>query len=317
MFGIEQLSNTGIQFVGDESSLKKENKTLIVVGIARGGTSLIEGTLHHLGVFCGDGSRPPVFEDVRLADAFEKNDIDEANKIINEYNDRYNVWSFKRPAAIDYIQKLHTMCQNPIYLFIFKDIFAVSNRNSISMKTDLLSGLKGAYNGYGKVIKFISDNDFNGFFFSYEKIMANKEPFVDVLIDIIGKDRVTSEEKDSALNFIEPNPKDYLNASRITRGKGRVDSIAQTEVKGWAKYIHSIEPATVELYINEKFITTTVAKNFRQDLIDNKVHPTGHSAYHFDLTSTPLNNGDKVSVKIEDDVVFLKNSNQLFNDRKV
>ena len=308
MFGIELLNNTGIQFIGDKSSLENETKTLIVVGIARGGTSLVAGSLHHLGIFGGDKSVPPVFEDVRLSTAFEQNNLKEAQQIIEEYNERYHTWCFKRPGSIDYNEKLHNMCRNPIYLFIFKDIFAVSNRNSISMKFDVISGLNKAHNDYSKVINFISNNNLNGFLFSYEKVMANKELFVDLLIDIIGKNKVTSEQKASALNFIEPNPKAY----RITRGIGQIGSVEQTQVIGWGKYAHSHEPATVELYINDKLVAIKVAQDFRQGVLDQKIHPTGNCGYVFDLSKTPLQDGDKVSVKVEGDVVFLKNSDQIF-----
>ena len=312
MFGIELLNNTGIQFIGNKSSLEQEEKTLVVVGIARGGTSLVAGTLHHLGVFTGDRSRPPVFEDVRLAEAFEKGDFQEAKLIIDDYNEKYKQWSFKRPAAINYIDKLHSMCRNPIYLFIFKDIFAVSNRNNISMKSDVVSGLKKAHDDYAKVVNFISNNDLNGFFFSYEKVMANKDAFVDVLVDVVGKKNVSEEQKLSALTFIEPNPKEYLNASRVTRGQGQIGSVEETKVIGWAKYVHSHKPGTVELYVNNELVATAIAKDFRQGALDNNIHPTGHCGYMFDLTNSPLKEGDIVSVKLEDEVNFLNNSNQVF-----
>jgi len=314
MFGLKLLNNTGIKFIGNKKVLDEEVKTFIVVGIARGGTSLVAGTLHHLGVFTGDKSVPPVFEDVRLASCFETKNNKEAKNVISEYNSKYNIWGFKRPNSINYNEKLYKMTRNPIFLFIFKDIFTVSNRNSISMKSDVVSGLKNAHNDYGKVLEFISTYDLNGFLFSYEKIMSNKENFVDLLIDIIGKDKVSENQKLSALNFIEPNPEAYLNASRITQGEGQIGSVSETKIMGWAKYIHSNEPGEVELYINDVLVDTVVAKDFRQGLLDTKVHATGHCGYMFDLSQRPLKNGDKVSVKLKDDVLFLRNSHQIFTN---
>jgi len=311
MFGLDLLNNTGIQFIGDKNKLLSKEKTLIVVGIARGGTSLIAGTLDHLGVFTGDLSRKPVFEDVRLASAFEENDMKKASNIVNEYNEKYTTWAFKRPGSINYNEKIDSLCRNPIYLFVFKDIFAVSNRNSISMKSDVLSGLQKAHQDYSKVLSFISNNDLTGFLFSYEKIMVNKEAFVDLLVDVIGEENVTPTQKKSALNFIEPNPKAYLNASRITRGIGQIGSVQKSRVIGWGKYIASEKTAIAELYINDKLVDAVEAKDFRQNALDNKIHSTGHCGYVFNL-KTPLNGGDKVSVKLSEDVEFLKNSNQIF-----
>jgi len=311
MFGLDLLNNTGIQFIGDQQKLLSKEKTLIVVGIARGGTSLIAGTLDHLGIFTGDLSNKPVFEDVKLATSFENNDIEKATDIINEYNNKNNCWAFKRPRSINYNDKINSLCRNPIYLFVFKDIFAVSNRNNISMKSDIISGLQKAHQDYSKILEFISNNDLTGFLFSYEKVMGNKEAFVDLLIDVIGQENVTQNERESALNFIEPNPKEYLHVSRITRGIGQIGSIQENCVVGWGKYAASEKTAIAELYINDKLIDSVEAKDFRQHALDSKIHSSGHCGYVFNL-KTPLIDGDKVSVKLSEDVEFLRNSNQIF-----
>jgi hypothetical protein len=312
LFAIDKLYNYGIKIIGDNSLINEEKKTLIVIGVARSGTSLLEGTLYHLGVFCGDKCSSPVFEDIKLASAFEKNNLKEAEKIINEYNERFNIWSFKRPAAINYISRLHSMVRNPIYLFIFKDIFSIANRNNISMNLDIIHSMKKAHDDYSKILTFILNNKINGFLFSYEKIMSNKNFFIDTLIKIIGKEKIiTNNQIENALKFIQPNPKEYIDKSRITKGIGRIDIIAKRCIKGWAKYIYIDKPAEVELYINDKLIDKSIANNFRQDLL--KIHKTGCCAFEFKLKE-PLKDGDKVSVKIKNDIGFLNNSNFIFKE---
>ena len=315
MIGFDLLNNKGMQFIGNENILKEKEKTIIVLGIARGGTSLVAGTLDHLGVFGGDKSKQPVFEDVRLADAFENN-TENFNDIIEEYNSKHDIWYFKRPKAIDYSEKLDKIFSNPLYLIIFKDIFSVSNRNSISMQSDVVHGLKKAYEDYGKLVSFISSNNLNAFLLSYEKIMQNKEDFVDILVSVIGEDSVTTEQKESALKFIEPNPSEYLNASRITRGVGRIGLVGKTKIIGWGKRMYSDEPVIVELYINNVFFQETLANEYRQNVFEEGKHPTGHCGYSFDLTENPLNDGDIVSAKIKDDVVFLNGSNFKFVEKQ-
>ncbi len=313
MRGIELLNNKGIRYIGDENTLAAEEKTLIVVGVARGGTSLIAGSLDHLGVFTGEGSNPPVFEDVNLANEFESNDLQSAKQIIEAYNNDHKIWAFKRPSSIDYLNHLNSLCRNPIYLFVFKDIFSISNRNNISMKLDTVQGLKKAHNDYAKILDFIEEKEINSFLFSYEKVMDNKEFFIDTLIDVLGKENIGDEEKTSALNFIEPNPKAYLNASRITRSIGTIGRIEKNRVVGWGKYLHSDKPVEVELYINDKLIETKTAHDFRQHLLDSKKHPTGNCGYVFNLESQ-LQDGDKVAVKLSDDVVYLNGSDHIFKE---
>ena len=313
--GIEKLNNYGIRYIGDKEAIAKEKKTLIVVGVARGGTSLVAGTLDKLGIFTGEKSRPPVYEDIALANLIESNKLDDAQKLIDTYDKENDIWLFKRPSIINYAEKVDKLFRNPIYLIIFKDIFSVSNRNSISMTTDLLEGLNRAHNDYSKIVSFISKNAINGYLLSYEKIMQNTEHFVETMIGLVNTP-IDLSKKENAIKFIEPNPQTYLDASRITKSIGRIGSIKKTEIIGWGKYLHTNEIAIAELYINNKLIASAEAKDFRQHTLDKNIHPTGHCGYYFDLTKTPLKDGDIVSVKLSKDVLFLNGSNYIFREKE-
>ena len=300
------LENSGVMFIGDEKVVEKMRKTLIVLGVARGGTSLVAGTLDKLGVFTGKGSVSPVFEDKILAEAYENKNYKLAEKIIEDYNTKHDIWSFKRPAGIDYITHLHENVENPIYLIIFKDIFSVANRNNISMKMDILQGLNRAMHDYRKILNFLDSTDINGFLFSYEKIMQNKEIFVNTLKTIIGKDKISEVQYQEALEFIEPNPKEYLDITRITKAKGVIDKVTKNSVSGWAMYVHSDKSPIVEIIVNAKVITTVLADSYRPDLKEKNLHKTGKCGFN---TNVKLKRDDKVSVKVIDDVNYLKNSN--------
>ncbi len=303
---VELLENSGIKFIGNSEVLKSKKKTLIVLGVARGGTSLVSGTLDKLGIFTGEASVSPVFEDKNLAEAYERQDYSLAKSIISKYNNNHEVWSFKRPASIDYLDKLHQDCNNPVYLIIFKDIFSVANRNNISMKMDIVQGLNRAMHDYRKILNFLDNNSINGFLLSYEKIMQNKESFVDTLKMIIGENEVSENQYKEALSFIEPNPKEYLDITRITKATGVIDKITSNSISGWAKYVHNDKSPVVEVFVNEKVVMTSLADHFRADLKDKKIHKTGICGFNINMK---LKKGDKVSVKVVDDVNYLKNSN--------
>ncbi|MDQ3797346.1 MAG: hypothetical protein M3294_07255, partial [Pseudomonadota bacterium] len=49
-------------------------KTVIVLGVARGGTSMVAGALSKLGVYMGDAITGVVFEDLTLSRAVERRD---------------------------------------------------------------------------------------------------------------------------------------------------------------------------------------------------------------------------------------------------
>ena len=71
---IDQLKNKGIYMLNQESG-QAGSRQIIVLGSARGGTSIISGALHHLGVFTGKQSCAPVYEDVYLSNALEGNRV--------------------------------------------------------------------------------------------------------------------------------------------------------------------------------------------------------------------------------------------------
>ena len=62
-------NNSGVQITAYPPG---PEKTFLVIGSPRGGTSMLCGCLHHLGIFTGDESKPSVFEDKRLSKAFER-----------------------------------------------------------------------------------------------------------------------------------------------------------------------------------------------------------------------------------------------------
>lgn len=285
---IENLYNTGIKTIGDESALQAEQKTIIVVGPARGGTSLVAGALSHLGVFTGSGSTAPVFEDVRLAGAAEHGAVAQVRAIVSDYDAAHDIWAYKRPGIIDDFGKIHDTVRNPVYLFIFKDIFSMANRNSISMNLDVMNGLNVALEGYRKIIGFIERRNPSGLLLSYDRVIQNKEAFLDVLSQLVAPQPVSEEQRAAALAFIDPNPQAYLNASRVTRGVGNVKSLSASEISGAAHYAAAPHrPVVVDISVNG----TTVAEVTAQD----------HAFRH--TFETPLTAEDTVSLRLTEDVV--------------
>jgi len=319
---IKQLENKGISFMGDfEKYSKYKEKTIIVVGVARGGTSMVSGSLYHLGIFSGTKAVSPVFEDTHLSSAIESNDITKVKEIIEEYNKTHALWAYKRPNIINYLSKLHQLFRNPIYLFIFKDIASIAERNSISMKTELIKNLMNAQSDYQKIVNFIQDTqDLEGLILSYEKLMQNKDDFLTTLIKLLDNDKITEECIREAKKFIEPNPAEYLDKSRVTKGKGVVDQISSNSVSGWACYLYNTQVTTVELFINEKKVAETQANIYRKDLEDKSIHPTGICGFNFVFPDRVIATQDKIFVKIKDEVHNLtigKKAQNYFSDSKI
>lgn len=292
---LETLFNSGIKAIGDEAALAAPEKTLIVVGPGRGGTSLVSGALHHLGVFTGETSRAPTFEDARLDAAFRSGEAERVQGLVDDYNARHRVWAFKRPASLAYLDQLHQVVRNPVYLFIFKDIFSIANRNDISMQWNLKKGLRTALRSYRQMVDFIDGRAPNGLMLSYDRVVQNKETFIDTLTELVAPHPVSSEQREAALGFINPNPPEYLNASRVTRAVGSVSQLTETSVAGTAKYkARPRRPVTVEVLVNDDVVGSIDA--------DSPAEEDAGFAFRYDFP-TRIGAEDVVALRLSEDVV--------------
>lgn len=114
----DALINKGIVIVGEPDSSKVS--PIVVIGTARGGTSMVAGVLSRLGVYMGDRANHPVYEDVRLSEAFEKKQIARFKHIVEEYSMKHTHWGWKRPSTIDHLSEVNSLLSpsGSIYLYL-------------------------------------------------------------------------------------------------------------------------------------------------------------------------------------------------------
>ena len=197
---MDELINKGVAVVGE--NYDSEKKPIVVVGVARGGTSLVAGALSHLGVFMGDRAMAPVFEDVRLSEHFESKDLFAAKRVVDEYTEMHDLWGWKRPSSLNYLQDVDTLLDSPKYIFIFKDVFSIGQRNKISMLSDVVVGMEKAMESYSKILTFIKKNNPSAMFASYDKVIAHSDHFIKSLVSFCNispsEDQVAAAEKETS-----------------------------------------------------------------------------------------------------------------------
>ena len=76
----DNLINDGISVIGE--AINAKSARIVVVGTARGGTSMVAGALAKLGLFMGEKAVAPTFEDILLSTNFEQNNL-ETKLIVN------------------------------------------------------------------------------------------------------------------------------------------------------------------------------------------------------------------------------------------
>ena len=100
-------------------------KTVVVLGILRGGTSALAVMMAGLGIDMG--STYGTCEDVDILQALRRIRGDLAD-VIDKHNNHNLVWGFKDPVLIDHRQpeELHELLRNPYYMTIWRDPVAVA-----------------------------------------------------------------------------------------------------------------------------------------------------------------------------------------------
>ncbi len=307
---IDALINKGFYPIGDRP--EPGPKTIVVVGVARGGTSIVAGTLAKLGIFMGDKACAPVFEDVRLASAIEASDLQTVFDTIASYNDRASVWGFKRPSVVEKLEPLHPLLRNPVYLFIFRDVMVISNRSAISMKKAVVPAMRRAHDAVGNILTFIERAPVSGVLLSTEKVLLRKDEFVDRLIDYLGLESVvTRAERQRAKDFITIDPVDYLDRSRL-EFIGHVGPATPSFVAGWAWVRNSPKPAKLQISVNGLLAGSTTADRPRPDVKARGFHQTGKCGFHFVYPEgLSLKAGDEVAVQFVRGSEHLKGSPKL------
>lgn len=331
------LINKGLYELGEEKRTAEDApRTIIIFGVPRSGTSIISGVLNHLGVFSGNHSLDPVYEDLVLRQAILSGSLAEVKKIVDDYNNRHKIWFYKHPDLISDamplalsgriakrvnkiagkdrwmpmtgFKHLQNTIRNPRYIITFKDTFAIANRNRISMEADILKNMVEVLRTYKKIPVLLNSLEPNAFLISSEKIVPNKVQFVEDLIQFCQLNP-SEEQRQKAIDFISEKPTKYLRLSRKYRPAGFLDMVSPKAISGWAKYIGYSTAVDVVLLINGKEVATTSADLFRKDLLEQQVHPTGECGFCFtDFDASELKPGAEVRVKIVDDVLDLQQS---------
>jgi hypothetical protein len=285
------LINSGVHLVNSIPNVKQ--KTLIVMGSPRSGTSMIGKVLYSLGVFKGKIDQA-VYEDSKIIEVLENN---KPEQYISEYfskqNSLYDTWGFKRPGAFFYIRKFEHLVRNPIYIVPFKDILSISMRKNISIGQDFNNALKETLAHHNKLVDFILTSEIPMLLFSYEKAMLDPEQFIHSVISHLNLN-CSNDKINKAIQSIENNPKNYLNGSR-ERVNGSVDNINNGYISGWAKATNHNKPVEICIFANKKPIKTVVSNIYRADLEKANIG-NGEFAFKIKTDDLGLLKGDKIKV---------------------
>lgn len=283
---------------------------MIVLGSARGGTTMVAAVLQALGVFMGE-KLGPVLEDVALSKAVESRDSESIGKIATQRNAEHAVWGWKRPSALEYSDAWKGQFRNPYFIAIFRDPFAIANRNRISMLSDVFPDMERSVQYFGHLVAFLRKQNAPLLLCSYEKAIAAPEKFVRAVDDFLGLN--SAQAWAAAASRINVASREYLETSRITNSLGHLDTATERYCSGWAFYPKQpARPAMVQISVNGELMATVPAQLPRPDVKQSGAHPTGNCGFRFEWSPGALPQiGDRVEARAEGDTSFLNGSPRL------
>jgi hypothetical protein len=150
-------------------------RTLVVMGSYRGGTSMVAGILRLLGVFMGYNLGRTNNEDL---DFQEERDFSPLGPHIRRRNEALDVWGWKFPGSLGYIETILPQLRNPYFLIICRDPVAIAQREHVLGNYTFGEALRLATLHQFKLITFAYRTPHPVFLISYERSLRGKGGFV-------------------------------------------------------------------------------------------------------------------------------------------
>ena len=162
-------------------SNEKVEKTIVVLGVERGGTSMVAGMIRALGVDLGERAGRN-HEDPK----FLTDNQDKLLSQIKEYNASKPVWGFKVPKASLILDFYDKHLRNPHYVLVFRNVEATVDSWCSRAASDPMESALHVMKYYDTALNFLKGKNRPLVFASYERACDDPEGFAKNLAEFIG-----------------------------------------------------------------------------------------------------------------------------------
>lgn len=303
------LRNKGIIRLHPTHSLRHRpvERTLIVSGVARSGTSMVARVLQGAGVFMGERLDDVVFEDHEFSLLFSDPNHGrlEVDALLRKRDRRHRVWGFKRPHLHVEAEPVVELCRNPFVILTVRDPVAIAERNAISEHRNSADSLGEAITDLQAMLHYARSLTCPVLFVSYEKAVLQPEQFVDRLLEFCGLE-VPLDARERLLALVEPDRPEYLEAARRVF-EGYVDGFNGTALVGWARQRDLHLPVHVTLFRDSVSVRNAYADEYRPDLLQAGMS-SGNHGFSIELADLGFTAASRITVRIEGRLFVLNNS---------
>ncbi len=180
-----------------------DQRTILVTGHFRGGTSMVAGILRMLGLFLGDRIERGNNEDLEFKDA----PVSAIRARIRERDAAHHVWGFKYPGVFLTGAEWIDEVRNPIVVCIMRDLLACAQSEVFNRQfADELDALRSKCDHQTKLMQFLEVVKARRrpfMLISYERALQHPRDVVDSLAAFAGLD-APEETRRNAADFVTP-----------------------------------------------------------------------------------------------------------------
>ncbi|MEJ8575006.1 hypothetical protein [Microbaculum marinum] len=184
-------------------------RTAVVLGIARGGTSMVAGTLRGLGVNMGDDLGFN-HEDARVQQIVNRQEFDTFAGIAKARDAEHGLWGFKFPEASTVMDRFHPSLRNPHYLFVLRHPLARGQSAVKRTGGDLGASVVDALKSYEGIFAFLDGIDAPVLLVNYEQATEDREIAAAEIAAFLGIE-ATPERIGRAASMITGQGDGYVN----------------------------------------------------------------------------------------------------------
>ena len=186
-----------------------EVRTVVVLGVGRGGTSLIAGCLRALGIAMGRNVHPLKHEwspVVYMADG--RPDLAATYRAIAAMDHEFELWGWKSPRDFGQLDKIASLLRDPGFIFVTRDILESALSGLAYQNMPLELGLYEAAAVYQSLADRLRFLPWPTLFVSYADALVHPQPLVDLLCSFLNI-HPAAALRERAASFIQPGKHAY------------------------------------------------------------------------------------------------------------
>lgn len=192
-------------------------RTYIIIGNGRGGTSMVAGVVATLGLPVTPDKQSVNFEDAEIVnaaqgrdiegrklDTSETQDIDNLAGIIAERNMTFSIWGWKDPSADMYLEKIIQQVRNPHFICVWRDLVAVASSHLALEQVPPLDAFEHSFSRYDRYWSLLKKFKYPTLMVSYERGRSRPAEMAREIAAFTGLP-YDSEVERKVMEFVSPN----------------------------------------------------------------------------------------------------------------